>query len=377
MTNDEECLRRFGAHCRAFYDASLILYPSSSSLASMHEEKKSEDNPATDAKRRGAEGKVVLEALDRIAAMRSISESMKQRQDGKVAGAMQNSIDNLRQEHASIAKSHAGILTECGLLDIDRFLKKEDDNLLQYIQMRDATRQRSHKISMLHRQSSFFDILSEAAAMHENSASSQQRLTQVNNVQQAIDTIQRFAQKYQSNVGAHPFLAGIHKMLDLQLNPQPESRRSSSDPNYVVRWKFRGSVLTEACKSCHCESDADELTYAREAIQMLFTFLIWIKDIDVEGGGSIVPTEENGFGTEETSEPVLSFEVSKHLSNANLRRILAVLPDPKRLDARATGLVEVVGPLESHDGPLPRKNADGHEDEQWPWFARLEFCTLL
>ena len=40
-----------------------------------------------------------------------------------------------------------------------------------------------------------------------------------------------------------------------------------------------------------------------------------------------------------TDEPILSFEIDKHISNRSLQRILSVLPDPKRLelDARATG----------------------------------------
>ena len=84
---------------------------------------------------------------------------------------------------------------------------------------------------------------------------------------------------------------------------------------------------------------------------------------------------QSNNNTSETDEPILSFEIDKHISNRSLQRILSVLPDPKRLDARATGSVKV---LECSNGnKSQRKNVDGQEDEPWPWFARFEFCILL
>ena len=86
-------------------------------------------------------------------------------------------------------------------------------------------------------------------------------------------------------------------------------------------------------------------------------------------------SNNNTTPMEETDEPILSFEIDKHISNMSLQRILSVLPDPKRLDARATGSVKV---LEcNNDNKTQRMNVDGQEDEPWPWFARFEFCTLL
>mmetsp|Transcript_7971 Transcript_7971/g.17978 ORF Transcript_7971/g.17978 Transcript_7971/m.17978 type:complete len:414 (+) Transcript_7971:182-1423(+) len=413
MANEVECLHKFGQHCRSFYDSSLILRPSSSSLSSIQEEKKSDENPigVNDKKKKAADGKVVLETLDRLSAIHAAAVSTRQQQN--INNALQNSIASLRQEHTLVVERHHDVLEECGLLDIDRFLESSSPNddhdsqnedvashlLKKYTQIRDAMRRRAHKISMLHRQNSLFELLSEYSSMPSKPC-----MTQLKNAQHNISNIQKFVDKYQSNIGSHPFLAGLYRIVDMQLNPSTSSKRSCKDPSYIVRWKFRGSVLTEACRSCHSkesENVDDELAYAREAIQVLFSFLIWIKDIDVEGGGLVIPIEENDLGLDqilhssnqsnnsthkEQPEPFLLLEIDKYISNANLRRILAVLPDPKRLDARATGSVEVLDASlsdpETANGVddsnlVLRKNVDGHEDEQWPWFARLEFCTLL
>lgn len=416
MANEVECLHRFGQHCRSFYYSSLILHPSSSSLSSIQEEKKSDENSVrvNDKKRKAADGKVVLETLDRLSA---IHHAVTVEQN--INNALQNSIASLRQEHTLVVERHRDILEECGLLDIDRFLEssspKNDDNqnddaeshlLQKYTQLRDDMRRRAHKISMLHRQNSLFELLSESTITDADLSSmpSKPCMTQLKDAQHTLSIIQKFVNKHQSNIGSHPFLAGLHRIIYMQLKPSTSCKRSCKDPSYIVRWKFRGSVLTEACRSCHSDGEDDELAYAREAIQVLFLFLVWIRDVDVEGGGLVIPIEENDLGLDhklhssnqsnntttpkEQTEPTLLLEIDKHISNANLRRILDVLPDPKRLDARATGSVEVLNASMSDpkiadgvDGSdlVLRKNVDGHEDEQWPWFAfaRFEFCTVL
>ena len=406
---EESQLRRFGQHCQHFYNSSLVLRPSSSSLSSIQEEKKADDKyhvgeDDNDMKKKHADGKIVLEALDRINTIRSIVATPQPELDQPVT----NTLQNLRQEHTLMAEQHHSILLECGLLDIDRFTAAHSDgqrdeasSLMQkYIHVRDAMRRRAHNESMLHRQNSLFELLSTASDMHNASSTSttptKPYLTQIENIQHTTSLIQKFVNKYQSNIGSHPFLAGLYRIIDLQLNPKSGSQYSNKDPTYVIQWNFRGTVLTEASRSCHGkhhnENEDDELAYAREAIEVLFSFLIWIKDdIDIEGGVQnklMLPTEEemndsamleilnqSNNNTKETDEPILSFEIDKHISNRSLQRILSVLPDPKRLDARATGSVKV---LECSNGnKSQRKNVDGQEDEPWPWFARFEFCTLL
>ena len=242
-------------------------------------------------------------------------------------------------------------------------------------------RQRAHQISSLHRQNSLFELLSSRS----NSLSSLEeeeeipRLTQIEYIQHTISIIQKFVSKYKGNVGSHSFLAGLYKFIDLQINPKPDSKRF--DPAYIVRWNFNGSVLTESCRSCtgkHNENESDDLAYAREAIEVLFSFLIWIKDdIDLEGGvvnTMMKPIDVQDLGHLEimdsstyNKEPMLSFEVDKNVSNYTMKRILSVLPNPKRLDARATGSLEVVS---SVNLSRQRSNIEGKEDED-SWFGMM------
>jgi len=414
MVNEAVCLRRFGQHCRSFYDSSLILCPSNSSLSSFEEEKKTdEESVVNDVKRKAADGKVILETLDRLSAIQHAAANQTQQQN--ICNVLNTSIASLRQEHTLVVEHHHDILEGCGMLDIDRFLKpsspSNDDNenedvashrLQKYTQVRNAMRRRAHKIAILHRQNSLFELLSESSVTNADSSIPHKPcMTQLGNMQHTLSIIQNFVNRYHKNIGAHPFLAGLYRIVDTQLNPSTSSKRSCKDPSYIVRWKFRGSVLTEACRSCHSDDQNDELAYARESIQVLFSFLIWIKDINVEGGELVIPMDENDLSLdqilhsstqsnkttlEEQTEPTLLLEIDKNISNANLRRILAVLPNPKRLDARATGSVEVLSTSvnEPHiangvDGSdtVTRKNVDGHEDEHWPWFAQFEFCTVL
>ncbi|KAL3762720.1 hypothetical protein ACHAWU_001665 [Discostella pseudostelligera] len=431
MPSDEISLRRFGRLCRSFYNSSLILRPSSSSLSSSKEEKKSEDScscRAIDAKKQYEDGRIVIETLDRIIAIRSLIVSAQHQQSQNNLqtnyyesgnAALQSSIASLRQEHALIVAQHSDTLKECGLADIDRFIDSmstendtishdKDSSILllqQYTQLRDAVRRRAHQTAMLHRQNSLFDLLSESftSSVSDNSTTIP-RMTEVNNVQHTLTIIRTFVSKYRSNIGSHSFLAGLHRVVAMQSTPT-----RSSDPYYIVRWKFNGSVLTEACRSNNCgknnlkdqedANDDNDLVYAHDAIEVLSSFLIRIDDdIDIESGEirSIVARmddDDDGMVLHESTtndvsipEPILSFEIDKYISNNNLQRILAILPDPKCLDARATGLVEVVdasssmnanGMKHNQQQLVPRKNVDGSEDEQWPWFSRLEFCTVL
>ncbi|KAL3807739.1 hypothetical protein ACHAXA_008373 [Cyclostephanos tholiformis] len=399
MASEDIYLLRFGQYCRYFYDSSLVLRPtsSSSSLTSLQDEKKADDKSiGADliTKKNYCDGKIAIEALDRIIAIRSIVGSIQQQ--AAFMNELQCSIDNFRHEHALIAERHHATLAECGLLDIDRFIVhsrahhdcadrngEDSSSLLQkYAQMRDATRRRAHKISMYHRQNSLFELLLE----FQVDDPANPRMNQMHAVQNSISTVKKFVRNYQSNIGSHPFLAGLHRVVKLQM--------ACTDPSHVVRWRFRGSVLMEACRSCHGQDDDHmnyDMAYARDAIKVIFSFLIWIKHVDMECGSYIIPIDEidselNDHKSQPTNneepEPFLSFEIDKHISNATLRRILLAIPEPKYLDARATGSVEVLDatsndPESAVNGVVRRQNIDGQEDEQLAWFARIEFCNVL
>ena len=397
MKSDEVVLQRFGQHCRWFYESSLALYPSSRVANDDGTKKKKNEN----------DGKIAIEALDRIVAIHSIVESQQQK-NSIINDDFQSSIDNLRHEHSLIAERYRETLTECGLFDINRFTEDNIMNaiheptktnsdevsclLQKYCQMRDDTRRRVHNIAMHQRQNALFELLLERIS---NEDTDELRMTQTCNIQHTISTIKRFVRDYQSNIGSHPFIAGLHRLIQLQLSPpKPDNENSCADPTYIVRWSFRGSVLMEACKSCRGINSTvknDDLTYARDAIDIIFSFLIWIKDIDLEGAqrNNIIPIDDTFWELDqiiydEKSEPILSFEVDKYISNATLRRILSVLPDPTYLDARATGSVEILDATSLSENSIQissnlvhqRKNVDGKEDEQ-AWFAILDFCTVL
>ena len=390
---DDECISKFGHYCLMFYSSSLILNSSTSSLN--NEEKKADDdayniNTSNDKKKNDqAVGKILIETLDRINTIHSMLQQQQHQYSDN--DAIVSSIANLKQEHTIISKQYHEVLFECELLDINQFIESSSsgirDNdtpslLQRYNIMRDSMRQRAHQISSLHRQNSLFELLSSTSSSFSSPLEEEDkpRLTQIENIQHTISIIQKFVNKYKANIGSHSFLAGLYKFIDLQINPKLDSKRL--DPVYIVRWNFNGSVLTESCRSCigkHNENESDELAYAREAIEVLFSFLIWIKDdIDLEGGvvNMMKPIDIHDLGQLETmdsssttynTESMLSFEVDKNVSNYTLKRILSVLPNPKRLDARATGSLEVVS---SVNLSRQRTNIEGKEDEH-SWFGMM------
>eukprot|EP00573_Skeletonema_grethae_P003814 CAMPEP_0201698470 /NCGR_PEP_ID=MMETSP0578-20130828/19447_1 /ASSEMBLY_ACC=CAM_ASM_000663 /TAXON_ID=267565 /ORGANISM="Skeletonema grethea, Strain CCMP 1804" /LENGTH=388 /DNA_ID=CAMNT_0048185019 /DNA_START=229 /DNA_END=1392 /DNA_ORIENTATION=+ len=351
MGPDDECIRNFSRHCHSFYLSSLS--PASSNQSSLHEETAIANSTGDCLVQMTSDGKVVLEAFDRICAIGAI-------------GANNNNHNTvqevLQNEHDLCAKSHSDLLNECGLLEIDHFTTLDNAaTLLQkYTEVRNAMRRQAHKSAMSHRQNSFFELLSRAeqdcltypieTCALPTVNTSNHTATTVDGIKAILSSIDKFVTKYRPKIGSHSFLAGLHKFIYLQLTPKSGNKHHNSDPSYVVQWTFRGSVLTEACVPA--AADGDQLSYARDALKVLFSFLILSKENDIEGGSP-----------EDAPEPMVSFEIHKHVSDITLRRILKALPNPKDLDARATGSLTV---LTNSDGEnIARENADGHLDEPW------------
>ena len=374
MELEDDELRNFARHCRTFYLSSLSPASSlhtQSSSSSLDEDAAIADNTYDDLAQMANDGKIVLEAFDRICAIGAIN-------NGHTA-AQEVSLTNLKNEHELCAKRHCDLLKGCGLLDIDHFttLNNAATLLQKYTKVRDATRRQAHKLAMTHRQNSFFELLSHAeqncvtysvescALSTEETCSNRTTTTTVDGIKAIMSSIDEFVTKYQTRIGCHSFLAGLHKFIHLQLTPSSGNNRSNN-PSYVVRWTFSGSVLTEACLPAG--ADGDELSYAREALKVLFMFMILSKSDDIEGGSQ-----------GDASEPMVSFEIHKHVSNNTLRRILNVLPNPKDLDARATGSLNVLTSSEKDTVAL-RENIDGHLDEHWSLFQSnflIDYCTIL
>ncbi|KAL3785247.1 hypothetical protein HJC23_002702 [Cyclotella cryptica] len=389
-------IQRFGLRCQAFYNSSLLITNSSSFL----DQDKNvgyamSDDAAHVNERKVFHGKIVVEALDRIGAMRAILQHYHVSGSAEIWDTAQKSMAKLRQEHDMAAECYRDLLNECGLLDIDRFIRLERSPFSveqgativyqQYVQMRDAIRRRSHKFAMFQRQSSLLQFLSESEEAQSSgesvSCDRSTSLTKICYIKLVISTMEEFVRKYSPNIGSHSFLAGLHRFIQLQLHPSDKSK-SSSDPAYVVQWNFLGSVLTEAC---HSHGKSDTQAYARDATKVLFSFLTWIKTKDVEIGDFSLLNDnldDSLHPLVDIKEILLSFQINKYVSNATLRRILSVLPNPKVLDARATGSVEVID-IESASNKskgimqASRMNADGHMDEAWPWFPSWQFCSVL
>ena len=369
-------LERFSQHCESFYNSSLVISNSSTSL-----DKNSGYAMTND--RKVSQGKIVMEALDRIGSMRAAAENCCKSKPINIQKIAQKSLARLREEHDLVADCNRDLFDDCGLLNVDLFIDPTSKNAIndsiyeQYTQTRDEIRRKSHKLAMLQRQASLYQLLSENEQAKSNSTTTasprdeSKSLTQLKHVKQAISTTEQFVRKYRGNIGCHSFLAGMYRLIHKQLHS-----KSNGD---IVQWDFRGSVLTEAC---HTNCDGDNEAYARDAAKLLFTFLIWIKRNDVEGGkcsnvkGDVFAYSDMNQALDDT-EPILSFQVDQYISNNNLRRILSVLPNPKELDARPTGSINVFdfNAASSNENMLVRMNIDGRLDEAWPWWNQL--CNLL
>lgn len=377
------CLEQFSRCCESFYNSSLMISNSSTSL-----DKHSGYAMTND--RKVSQGKIVVEALDRISAMRAAAENCCTSKPTDVQKNAQRSLAKLREEYELIADSNRGLFDDCGLLNVHVFIATASKNEVhdsifeKYTQMRDEIRRQSHKSAMLQRQSSLYQLLSENEHAYSNPSTTatpgdnSKSLTQLKHVKQAISITEQFVRKYKRNIGSHSFLAGMHRLIHQQLHAT-----SKSD---VVQWNFRGPVLTEACHS-NCVGDNE--AYARDATKLLFAFLTWIRRDYVEDGKCPNNAKGDVFLFDEMNQslhdmdPTLCFQVDQYISNNNLRRILSVLPDPKELDARPTGSInvysfEIDGTNEkSMNEKVPiRMNIDGRLDEAWPWW-QLHLCNLL
>ena len=163
MEQEDECIRNFARHCHSFYLSSLS--PASSAQSSLHQTQSSSssldedttaNNTCDDLAQMSSDGKIVLEAFDRICAIGAINNNHTPVQDGP--------LPNLQNEHYLCAKRHCDLLKACGLLEIDHFttLNNAATLLQKYTEVRDTMRRQAHKSAMTHRQNSFFELLSLA-----------------------------------------------------------------------------------------------------------------------------------------------------------------------------------------------------------------------
>jgi hypothetical protein len=196
---DNEALQNFCRHCQSFYNSSLVITNSSSSL-----DQDKNVGYAKSNEHKVAQGKVVMETLDRIVAMRAAS----------VEGSRE-SLEELRREHALVAEIDLDLLQDCGLLNVDRFLEpsvldqeKAAVGYEQYIQMRDMIRRRSHKFAIVQRQSSLFELLSESdhSISIESSAAgnNSSQLTQLENMKRPSQQLNNLSRNIDQTLDLTP-----------------------------------------------------------------------------------------------------------------------------------------------------------------------------
>lgn len=258
-----------------------------------------------------------------------------------------------------------------------------------YIRIRDRERSAAHRIQMRERQIALSDLLlvttnartgltcllstistssSEAAAEevcrnekatsitdeNRDAPKNKYPLTHRETIQSVTRAIREFVAAYQANIGAHPLIAGIQKLLEQQIK----------NDQFLLCWTISGFTLTENCKGGG-NSDATGMQYMKDAVRVLLLFLDLVeysdvarddveKDMDKSGSSSLAVVEE----------VVMRLQMKDGISNDTLKHLLSVLPDPRKLDARPTGLVS--------DSSVIRINSGGEMDQ--PAVTFLSWC---
>mmetsp|Transcript_2725 Transcript_2725/g.4179 ORF Transcript_2725/g.4179 Transcript_2725/m.4179 type:complete len:365 (+) Transcript_2725:1142-2236(+) len=256
-----------------------------------------------------------------------------------------------------------------------------------YINVRDSERRRAHKIAMFQRHGTLSSIVMNAeeslqdknrsitnGGKNNNTAVTSMAidddddderkiakplLTQREEIQNVRDIVKTFVNKHQKNLGVHPFLAGLAKLLEMQL-------QNSSKETSIARWTFRQVVLSEAIRG------NDE--YIHDAVNMLLSFLVRVKSEEEEHDlEASIPMITADNGTEEdipdVVEKTMSWEIDVSFSNYQMQRILNLLPRKGDLHARPTGTIEVM------EGEKRRTNIDGKLDDSE--YYNLSWCTML
>ncbi|CAK4667494.1 hypothetical protein LEN26_012623 [Aphanomyces euteiches] len=136
----------------------------------------------------------------------------------------------------------------------------------------------------------------------------------------------RFLGEYARNIGAHPFLHGLHRMLS-----------SNMHQTTIVAWEVSNATFVE---SAGAEFTSAALTLLVETLQCGHT--------ETPDGNSSI------------------WFLDPFLSNHHIRRMLWIFPNMKQIEGRATG-TEVATTIE-------RTNAKGQHDEPPTW---LKMCTVL
>jgi len=368
----------FSEYCRAFYTASLQCR-SSSSTASLSsslcssESDDDEEKGKNDGKRSSSQeltkedGQVVLQAFDYASSCCSTTPPP----------PSQPSPSSLYQNHLStLPSTQLHHLEKCGFAtsSLPETLTNKPCLRECFTFKKNEERKRAHRISMFQRHSTLSNIVSLAEsqqlsqstprAVPEREEEELPRFAKQEELTTLHSTITSFCSKYSAHIGTHSFLAGLLKLMETQIG------QGLSDTN-IVQWKFRQVVLSEAVIPGTKEDE-----YVKEAVELLLSFLVRIKDDDLEAPH--LPTEEHLEESvpEDVGEKTTCWEIEPSISDHQLSKLMGLFP--KELHARPTGTFEVVVLEEKEEGERRRRNVDGRFDEVgWGGGIFSSWCTML
>lgn len=288
-----EQLRQFSEYCRIFYMNSLSADQSTAI-------KKSDATHSSD-----LEGGVSDQQKDDII------------ETSKAVLLAFEGICAHRKSLSRESQTHSSAIAKCGLFDPE-FLEGEQGTtrLGSYTKARDKERLNAHRHHILERKNTFLALLEtkekeyHESQSHSPSNNDKSIFQQWGKERAFTRTARNFSTNYKSKIGLHPFLAGLRKLFETQV--QNKGR--------TVQWSFDIATLTENCSG---ESDLmlDSIT--------LLTALLYRKinqeDLNDEKKDEFVDVS------------TVTWEIKDIISIRVMKRILQVLPRERDFDAKATG----------------------------------------
>jgi len=224
-----------------------------------------------------------------------------------------------RKALSGVDETHRHAIARCGLLDSE-FLMGEQGKarMSSYTKAKDIERHNAHENLMIERKNHFFELLEEQQnqTIDLDANPSPKHGFLLNLQQWEIDgkkkkLVRQFSGTYKSKIGVHPWLAGLKKLFETQLQ----------NADIVIKWDFDIGTLTENC------SGDDVLL--RDALSLITAILV--RD-DARRNGE--EKKEEDVGT-----PSISWKISDDVSISLMKSIANILPHSKELHARPTGKI--------------------------------------
>lgn len=227
-------------------------------------------------------------------------------------------------------------VTQCGLSE--SFFSEDEKGTTRigaYIKARDKERSRSHQLQMRARKFHFLSMLREKEEDYYSQLLSQEadfctKMKRWEREGQLKDITREFVRSYKKKIGAHSFLAGFRKLFETQFHNR----------YCVVIWSFDFATLTE-----NCSTGDDAIMH--DALFLLLSLLSRKHEVD-DG--------EEKKEEDVADSSIISWVVQDIISISLIRRILNVLPQQAKLDAKPTGKLYITN--EQRIGGSGKNDAD-------------------